>query len=67
MSIQRNNMKFYQRYYLITVTNKQGKVVYTAKELSGHSVMEEMMMLGNEYPKCEVSYKFVEKKVEKSE
>ncbi len=57
-------MKLYQRYYLITVTNKKGKVVHTAKELSGHSVMEEMMMLGNEYPNCEVSYEFVQKEAE---
>lgn len=67
MSIQRNNMKFYQRYYLISVTNKKGKIVYTSKEFSGHSVMEQIMMLGKEYPECEVSYKFVEKEVEKSE
>ena len=48
-------MKYYKRYYLITVTDKSGKIVHEAEEFNGHDVTEEMMMLGKEYPNCEIA------------
>ena len=48
-------MKLYKRYYLITVTDKSGKIVHEREEFSGHNASEEMMMLGKEYPNCEIT------------
>ena len=56
-------MKYYSRYYLITVTDKLGKIVREQMEYSGHSATEEMMILGKEYPNCEISSKFIMEEV----
>ena len=48
-------MKLYKRYYLITVTDKSGKIVREAEEFNGNDASEEVMMLGKEYPNCEIA------------
>lgn len=56
-------MKMYKRYYLITVTDKKGKVVHTQEEFSGNSASEEMMMLSKEFPGHEITSKFFQEEI----
>jgi hypothetical protein len=53
-------MQMVKRFYEITVTSLQGKVLRTAEEYSGYATSEEMMYLRREYPDCQVEAEFKE-------
>jgi hypothetical protein len=53
-------MQMVKRFYEITVTSPQGKVLRTAEEYSGYATSEEMMYLRREYPDCQVEAEFKE-------
>ena len=53
-------MQMVKRFYEITVTSPQGKVLRTAEEYSGYATSEEIMYLRREYPDCTVEAEFKE-------
>ena len=53
-------MQMVKRFYEITVTSPEGKVLRTAEEYSGYATSEEMMYLRREYPDCKVEAEFKE-------
>ena len=57
-------MKMWKRFYEITVTSLEGKVLHTAEEYSGYSASEEIMYLKRNYPGCTVEAEFKEFEIE---
>ncbi len=49
-----------KRFYEITVTDQQGKVVHKGEEYSGYSTSEELHYLDRKYPDCTVEAEFKE-------
>lgn len=56
-------MKMYKRYYHITVTDSDGKLVYETEEYSGYSTDEEMRYLRRTYPNHRVYAEFKEEEL----
>lgn len=54
----------WKRFYEITVTDQQGKVVYRGEEYSGYATSEELRYLDREYPGCTVEAEFKEYELE---
>jgi len=53
-------MQMVKRFYEITVTSNQGKVLHTTEEYSGYATSEEMMYLKKQYPYAKVEAEFKE-------
>lgn len=53
-------MKMWKRFYEITVTSPEGKLLHKSEEYSGYSTSEELMYLDRQYPACKVEAEFKE-------
>ena len=53
-------MTMFKRFYEITVTSPEGKLLHKSEEYSGYSTSEELMYLDRQYPDCKVEAEFKE-------
>ena len=56
-------MKMWKRFYEITVTSPEGKLLHKSEEYSGYSTSEELMYLDREYPNCTVEAVYKEEEI----